>query len=188
MYRFKQLFFAALFAAALVALFSNSPAYAQAPKAAPTQNVKVVNAPNEPVPVTGTVSVGNTVETRAGIPSGAFSVVSSGGLVSGPDPEGTSYAITSVTVANSSSTSVQALLDGVYATTSDCTNFTGASITRGPRVRVPAGETVHLSFPQPFVLSARPGEAACLLTGGAGADVTFTLVGYRLPPAAQQQQ
>src|SRR4030095_8012742 len=68
------------------------------------KDVKVVNSPSEPVPVTGTINVGNTIQIRSVIPAGAFSVVvGNNSPVSGPDPAGTSYAITSITFANGSS-------------------------------------------------------------------------------------
>ena len=140
------------------------------------------------------VNVTNVVPTHPGVPPGAFSVLTSTsafteGLVSGPDPEGTSYAITSFTVAHTGGSPAQGFLEGLWGSTSNCRGFTlpGALTDTRPWVVVPAGETVHLSFPQPFVISARPGAAACLRTSTTP-GLLFTVVGYRLPPAAQPQQ
>jgi len=136
--------------------------------------------PNEPAGPAKPVQVINVAQTQAAIPPGAFSVVTGVGVVSGADPEGTSYAITSVTVANTTNGPTTATLGAVWGVTSDCSSF--GSITShaaGPKVAVPAGETVHLSFPQPFVISARPGAAACLRASLAGAEAEITVVGYR---------
>jgi hypothetical protein len=115
------------------------------------------------------------------VPSGAFSVVLNDvGVISGPDPEGTNYAITSVTVANTSSVQTYATLGAIWGATEDCKFFSSDTTgAEGPQIVVPAGGTVHLTFPQPFVLSARPGAAACLKTSVGGADARFTVVGYR---------
>ena len=137
--------------------------------------------PNEPAGPAKPVQVVNVVQTQVAIPPGAFSVVMTGvGVVSGADPEGTGYAITSMTVANTSSGPTTATLGAVWGETSDCTSFGGStSKAAGPKVTVPAGETVHLSFPQPFVLSAGPGAAACLRASLGGGEAAITVVGYR---------
>jgi hypothetical protein len=141
--------------------------------------VLVVNTETNPVPVT--VGADDVVRTQAAVPSGAFSVVLNGpGVVSGPDPEGTNYAITSVTVANTSAPQSVANIGAIWGATSDCTSFGGDTTNAvGPRIVVPGGDTVHLAFPQPFVLTARPGAAACLRVSLGGAGTTFTVVGYR---------
>ena len=142
----------------------------------PTQGQK----PSESAGPAKPVQVINVAQTQAAVPPGAFSVVTGVGVVSGADPEGTSYAITSVTVANTSSGPTTATLGAVWGETSDCTSF-GSSTSKaaGPKVTVPAGETVHLSFPQPFVLSAGPGAAACLRASLGGGNAAITVVGYR---------
>ena len=165
-----------------------------------------VNVVNTPLPVQGTVNVGNfpastnvnvvntptvhvsgTVQTQAGIPSGAFSVAdvllppTTRAVISGRDPAGTSYAITSFTVANETGTAQIALLVGEYGTTVDCGGFTGAVFQqRGPAVTVPANATVHLPFPQPFVVAAESGANSCLvfLTTGPGI-LQLTVVGFK---------
>ena len=145
------------------------------------KDVKVTNSPSEPVPVTGTVSVGNVVEFKLVIPVGAFSKRTTElGLfqvVSGPDTEGTSYAITSMTVTNRGSATTAASLNGMWGNTNDCIAFDGLQVSLGPIVELAPGQTIHLSFPQPFVLSAKPGAVSCLRGNSLGA--TFTVVGYR---------
>jgi hypothetical protein len=129
---------------------------------------------------TANVNVANTTSVQPAIPAGAFSVVltttGAGQLVSGPDPAGTNYAITSVTFRNEGASPELGTLDAFYgATTADC--LSGAyQIVFGPRAVIPAGDTVHLSFPQPFVMTAATAGAACLLQGG---NVASTVVGYR---------
>lgn len=51
----------------------------------------------------------------------------------------------------------------------------------GPTVTVPAGETVHISFPQPFVLSTESrATTSCLLVTWSGpASLQFAVVGHR---------
>lgn len=166
----------------LVTLVAPSPTQGQKPAepVGPVKPVQVVNSPSKPMHVTGVVDVGNVVQVQAAVPPGAFSVVTGVGVVSGADPEGTSYAITSVTVANTSSGPTTAQLGAAWGVTSDCTSFDSiTSNAAGPVVTVPAGETAHLSFPQPFVLSARPGASACLRTSLGGGAAEITVVGYR---------
>ena len=171
-----------LVVSSLVAFVMPSPARGQKPNepVGPAKPVQVVNSPSQPLHVTGTVDVGNVVQTRAAVPPGAFSVVTEVGVVSGADPEGTGYAITSMTVANTSGGPTTASLGATWGTTTDCSSFDSiTSSAAGPTVAVPAGETVHLSFPQPFILPARPGAAACLRASLGGGAAKITVVGYR---------
>lgn len=120
-------------------------------------------------------------------PKSAFSVWSPSSIdsvvtvISGPDPEGTSYAITSLTVANQSeSDSADVLMQGIWGT-GECNNFSGDEVL-GPEVKVPAGATLHLSFPQPFILSNRPGATSCLRLVNRTLGfppLAYTVVGYR---------
>ena len=131
------------------------------------------------------VSVVGVVQAQAAAPPRAFNVSLNGaGPVFGPDPEGTSYAISSFTVANFGSDTTQVDLRSMYGMTSDCQGFSypgdppldpGDS---GPVVNVAAGETVHLTFPQPILLPAKPGAASCLITVG-GPSAFIYVVGYR---------
>jgi|SoiMethySBSTD1v2_1073268.scaffolds.fasta_scaffold413516_1 hypothetical protein len=120
------------------------------------------------------------------VPKSAFSIRGASAqdfIVSGPDSEGTSYAITSLTVVNDNSVPAGRILHGLWSSTSDCLNFSGSlGSVLGPEVKVPAGETVHLSFQQPFILSAQPGAASCLRlesTNLGDPPVHYMVVGYR---------
>ena len=142
-----------------------------------TEDVRVVNSPSEPVPVTGTVNVGNTVQFRSAIPAGAFSLSTTGeALLSGPDPEGTSYAITSLTLANGSVEGPSSAF--LFASWSDTDCSSPSHLQNGPVVQMRPGETVHLSFPQPYIFTAQPGAFSCLRING-GIFVEVTVVGYR---------
>ena len=178
---------ALLAAQSVVAQKAKSTQAIQAPQAARPIDAKIVNTEAEPVPVTGTLTVGNTVNTQIAIPAGAFSAVNQGTGVlslSGPDPAGTSYAITSITVANSNGTSILSGINALWGSLLDPGHCTGAGsgvVGIGPFVRVPPGETVHITFPQPFILRYQPfypGPASCLTIGSA-ANETVTVVGYR---------
>ena len=114
------------------------------------------------------------------VPKNSFSLMTHERLISGPDPEGTSYAITSLTVSNAAGASTPALLRGLWGNTSDCFSFSDLGTqTFGPNIIVPAGETVHLAFPQPFVISAKEGAASCLRVEHNPTGVNVTVVGYR---------
>jgi hypothetical protein len=144
-----------------------------------TPSVKVVNTP--------TVQVAGTVPTSAGIPSGQFSYQNSfpdTNVISGLDPEGTSYAVTSITVANSTSEFHSASIGADWGTpgggTPGCPFLGGTTVeTFGPYITVPAYATVHLSFPQPFVFAARPGAASCLRAELSDAGLSMAVVGFR---------
>lgn len=156
----------------------------------PTQNVKVVNTPSEPVPVTGsvnvsnpvtvsgTVNVGNTVLFRPVIPEGAFSIWGPTSIISGPDPAGTSYAITSLTAVNFGSSLATGGIFGVWKSSGTSCSI-GGNVGTGPRVFVQAGQTVHLTFPQPFILPAEEGSISCLIPDNPQGTLNFTVVGYR---------
>ncbi len=176
---------------------TSSPA---GPPGPPTQNVNVVNTP---LPVQGTVNVGNfpatqpvsgsvtisgtpsvrvtgTVQAQTSIPAEAFSVVqfhSTSSVISGPDSAGTNYAITSVTFANPESSAKESFLSVAYGSTSDCVHFSPLlAVIDGPHAEVPANGTVHLSFPQPFIFATQPGAASCLMFS---AETDTTVVGYK---------
>jgi hypothetical protein len=131
---------------------------------------------------TANVNVTNTAQVQAAIPAEAFSFV--GGVpsvgdakISGPDPAGTNYAITSFTISNFADTPQVAFLAAVYGTTVDCVNFSGFDTRAGPQIEVPPHDTVHVDFPQPFVIAAKFGSDACLMAGGSGGGIA--VVGYR---------
>jgi hypothetical protein len=128
------------------------------------------------------VNVLGSVSTRPNIPTTQFSRalgLTAATVISGPDPAGTNYAITSISIANSGSTSAIANVASYYGTTSDCLSFSGAfDLTNGPVAYVPGGDTVSMVFPQPFVLTAKSGAQACLSVLVL-APLQMTIVGYR---------
>jgi hypothetical protein len=135
------------------------------------QAVVVSNTPAQAVPV------------HPAPASGAFSIEVVGGpltapTISGPDAAGTRYAITGFTVANEAG---GPLPIGIRAFGCGA-GSDGRAPFNGPRVVVPANDTVHLDFSQPFVVQPfdNGGVSACLGAYGAGALVSLTVVGYRL--------
>lgn len=148
--------------------------------------VFVTNDSANPVPVkqqgATDVNVLGSVSTRPNIPTTQFSYalyLTTSAIISGPDPAGTNYAITSISFANPGSTSAIANVVSFYGTTTtDCT-FTGPfDLTSGPVAYVPGGDTVNMVFPQPFVLTAKSGAQTCL-TVLVLAPLEMTIVGYR---------
>jgi hypothetical protein len=116
---------------------------------------------------------------KSDVPKSAFSVVTDGAVLSGPDPEGTSYAITSMTVANFG-TDISLVVRARWGTTGDCLSFSEEPQQRtGTQIIVHATETVHLSFPQPLILSAKPGAGACLNVFSTSPLQFITVVGYK---------
>lgn len=142
-------------------------------------NVKVHEQGTANVNVVGNASV------QAGIPATQFSATASTGgplaVLSGPDPAGTNYAITSVSFSARGDAPQDATLLADYGATSDCRVFNESpNPVGGPNVIVPAHDTVSLTFPQPFVLKARPGGNSCLTASPSGlSTLLVTIVGYR---------
>jgi hypothetical protein len=131
------------------------------------------------------VTVANTpLPVQTPIPASAFSAdVSLGdvGVVSGPDPAGTKYAITGVVVANTDATPTFVRVAARYGSISDCTNLSGTVGTNEIPIFAPSSDTVSVSFTQPYVIKAAAGSAACLIVapsfaGGGRAAI----VGYRI--------
>lgn len=170
-----------LFAGALT-LIAPQVEYSQK---APTP-VKVTNTSSEPVPVNGTVNIGNTLQIRPAIPEQAFSKTwdlgypSTGTQIVSRDSAGTNYAITSFTVTNYGSVTSGGSLNGWFGdrlTDDNCYNPDNATPVLGPVVYVPPGQTIHVTFPQPFVLRAMPGANSCLTIRGL--NMLVSVVGYR---------
>jgi hypothetical protein len=131
-----------------------------------------------------------TVPTILAIPARQFSsdggvgtnATSPGWQVSGddPDPAGTSYAITSV-IASAPVKAASAQIVVEYGSMAHC----GAALDRhatvlsGLNVVVPAGDTVEMEFPQPYVIPPQVGEGSCLVALRAGDAISLTVVGYR---------
>jgi hypothetical protein len=130
---------------------------------------------SNPINVSGTVNVGNTVLFRPVIPEGAFSFALVGNVF-GQVSEPTNYAITSITAFNYGSD-----LDGVQlfgnATLINVPCQQGTIQAAGPILNVRPGETVHLTFPQPFILRVG-GPISCLTLLG-GESLQVSVVGYR---------
>jgi hypothetical protein len=144
-------------------------------------NVTIVNPPTQPLPVTGT------------LPANAFTIppqtifpIPVGEDVA-PDPAGTRYAITSVTVSNPSDSSgeVALLASASNSAISSCRLFFGGvDFADGPRLYVQARTTTHLAFPQPYVTGPLvAGSQVCLLLSGPGVNSngsTWSAVGYKI--------
>jgi hypothetical protein len=134
---------------------------------------------------TGNVTVVGDVRTRAVVPTGAFSLHLDPAprlVASGPDPAGTDYAITSITAANDTDSPDHVHIHAFYGGASlNCATGTGVQdLSDGPTIEVPARSTVHLDFPQADVLTAGAGDEGCLVVDqGVGAEVYFTIDGYR---------
>jgi hypothetical protein len=126
---------------------------------------------------TAAVHVLGSVSTHQTSPPGAFSTSVPVGLVGpvllGPDPPGTNYAITSVTFTNGGDKPIYENLHGVYGPGPSCFSEP-FNRSQGPEVIVQTG-TVHLDFPQPYLILAKPGAISCLM----GGDFYTTVVGYR---------
>jgi hypothetical protein len=124
-----------------------------------------------------------TANVQAVLPSNSFSVTNTTFQLpqdiefcpSQDLPSGTKWFVTSFTAAN--------LGTGLGAADINLEPSSGAppgsQPVLGPRIAVPESETVHLAFPQPFMLTA-PDVGYCL--EGRGAGLNLTLVGYRRPP------
>jgi hypothetical protein len=167
-----------------------------------TPTVNVASLPAVQVEGTPSVNVTNVVPTYPGVPPNAFSVYADN--LSGtrfpirpPRPEGTGFAVTSLLVTNYGPNSISASLIGSWGTTSDCRNYAVINnddkpkLVAGPDVRMPPSQTVQVTFPQPAILSAKPGRTSCLVVEVGNADdyrVNIYVTGYELPPAAQPQQ
>jgi hypothetical protein len=138
-------------------------------------DVNVVNPPTSPVPVAGkvgidaarnTVTIGGQAKAVLGIPETAFSVttVNSVQVVHGPDPADTKYAITSFTGQNLTDLPATINLHQGFVTESeDCVVPLGQ--TQQLHVTVPAHDTVHLVFTQPFTFNKLSGKPRCLQAG-----------------------
>jgi hypothetical protein len=163
-----------------------------------------------PLQVTGSTTVAGTVAaTQSGawnvgilgtpkvqlmLPANAFTIpptplssAGGGDSNSTPDPSGTSYAITSVSVSNPTGAAGEVTISA-FATSANLSNCgqvpVNGSIAPGPRLTVQANSTTSLTFPQPYVTAAVSGPHVCLgassFNGGIGE--TWSVVGYRVLP------
>jgi hypothetical protein len=159
------------------------------------QNVIVKNTPAQAVPVqeqnldggnikvheqgTANVSVTGVVNTFSGLPANSFSLSTFG---KGTDklqescgqlrPAGTRWVISSIAVANGSASPYSALFgitpDGGF------TAYSGAL-----SLYIPAGDTIQLTFPQPYVLTAPFGSVCFSEIDDRPQSVQVAIVGYR---------
>jgi hypothetical protein len=129
---------------------------------------------------TANVNVVGNVPTQEGIPATQFSrrvSVFPGipAVVSGPDPAGTHYAITSVSFGLSTVGGMGVI--GEYGSTSDCVSG-DFNRSEGPGAGVPAQDTISMTFPQPFVIEPKSGEQSCLVAE-TSTNGSAIVVGYR---------
>lgn len=133
------------------------------------------------VNVAGSVNVGSPKITL-GIPATQFSERLTGSgepqVASGPDPAGTNYAITSLTLSNEDDAYHKAQLRARYGTFSDCRASGITNETLGPEVVVAPHDSVHLTLAQPFVMSALTGANSCLVVDRTDFFVSVAIVGY----------
>lgn len=146
--------------------------------------VFVTNTASDPVPVlqqgTADVNVTGVVATKAALPDQRFSVThfttSPTPALVGIDcvadlPAGTRWVISSFAITNDSST-----ISGLFRLV--LLDHTNNQIdSAGPAIRSNPGETVQLTYPQPYVFTAF-GPSLCL-AAHAATDVYVSVVGYR---------
>jgi hypothetical protein len=133
----------------------------------PARNgVQIVNPATAPVRVVGNFLLA--------IPATAFSVNTEelgNTILAGPEPS-TRYAITSVTATNTGSTITRVDLYIVSVQGNTCA-LLGHKLT----ALVPPSETVHLAFPQPYVLTNDSASDVCLIVDKGVAEVA--VAGYK---------
>lgn len=148
----------------------------------PVLPVEVSNA--DPIPVTVT-STNQGGEPFTIAPKQVALVVAGGPLA--PDPSGTRYAITALTGVNPTAEPVSIYMRAVAVGgfSPDCRFvFNQQDTTDGPEIRIPANDTVHITFPQPFVTAAVTGTYVCLVANGNPSyiGVKWSAVGYKMLP------
>ena len=113
-----------------------------------------------------------------------------------PDPSGTQYAITSVTVSNAGGgvgaaeprtlTLFAVAFSAAENDTCRLLHLGFVEWAPGPKVTVPPLDTVHITFPEPYITAPVNGPLVCL---GATAEtatntigLTWSAVGYKILP------
>lgn len=163
-----------------------------------TPTVTVANLPATQQ-VTGTVNIGGTIATRETLPANAIDVAAFLSPqfvitnISQIRPPGTRFAISSVTFANTGTgdigiAQVQAYF---FFNNESCHNggqvLPGGVVSGGPTAHVGAGQTVSITFPQPFVtqINGGLGTGVCLQAtvalAQAGSQLSVLVVGYEIP-------
>jgi hypothetical protein len=112
--------------------------------------------------IDGDVSVDGAVSSQPTAPAEPFEDFSrllpngqTGEFIFGPVEADTKLAITSITVANHGPNDEEALVSSYAVHALDCES-PGAGVDFHADVVVPAGETIHLAYPQPLVVSVQP--------------------------------
>lgn len=158
-----------------------------------------------PLPVTGSVGItgtptvnvqssdANPIIVKESQVQNAFSSpplqisIAAAGPSAPPDPSGTRYAITSVTLDNGTNfpqtLSLAAVAVGVVTSNSCRFPANQQASAAGPTLRAPAQSTVQLTFPTPFITDAVNGTVVCLVASGTGGvGSTWSAVGYKILP------
>jgi hypothetical protein len=142
----------------------------------------VSNPPASPVPVT-VISPANQFSL-----SPVQLTLTYQGAFAAPDPSGTRYAITSVTVSNPLVTHVNVAFRAyaVEYASPTCRNMANAqNFSDGPEITVSPFSTTHITFSQPFITGAVTGTFVCLAAVGlntAQTGMKWSAVGYKLNP------
>jgi len=131
-------------------------------------------------------------------PVQGVSVAPTGSPLMTPDPSGTQYAITSMTVSNAGGgvgggtagpvtlTLIAVAFGTLENNTCRLLHLGFAEAAPGPKVTVPPLDTIHITFPQPYITAPVTGPFVCLgataetATGSIG--LTWSAVGYRILP------
>jgi hypothetical protein len=126
---------------------------------------------------TQNVSVANAVTTQPALPATAFqfaaSVTPDHPLIPAGLPQSGHYALTSLSAANPTAVQLVLALDE-----QDCNNL-ASEVSNGPIVVVPPGQTVELTFPQPWTLSTTAFTRQCLTISEPGAAQPYiSIAGY----------
>ena len=130
------------------------------------------------------------------IPAATVSVAPTGSPLMTPDPSGTQYAITSVTVSNAGGgvgaaeprtlTLFAVAFSAAENDTCRLLHLGFVETAPGPTVTVSPQDTVHLAFPQPYITAPVDGPFVCLgataITSGGNQGLTWSAVGYKILP------
>lgn len=157
------------------------------------QGTAAVNVTNTTVPVhekgTANVAVDGVVSTRPQIPTTQFSWRNDGSaLVSGPDPAGTRYAISSITATaiwnvvfpDPSESMTLVAIPAAADNTCQTTGPLSGPVQFGPSIVYRPNLTTSLTFPQPFVIPPpTAADPVCLITRSSLALAELMIVGYR---------
>jgi hypothetical protein len=122
------------------------------------------------------VTTSGVTEAKSLIPINYSSGASLSGRVSGPDPVGTRYHISSVTYGNATASPTTQLLIA-HSAPDGCAGSTSGSFII-LEVTIPAFSTVSMPFPQPFVTPVLGPDVTCL-DATVPTGIQATIVGAR---------